>query len=411
MKQIISALIVDKNYKKHDYKDIYLKNTPRYIEEKFDIKVLENCDNILYELDKNRGIDCLITIGDVDTTPLMGVTYEIRKKWIHLEKYDSIEISNAIIDVFVNNVNRDREVSKVFSVFTPMYNTSEDMIKRLYNSLTSQTYTNWNWWILDDSDDDKTIEKVKSLNDPRIFIFKNVSNHGCIGFNKHMIAMMCDGDYLVEVDHDDELTNDCFSKLYECFDISNADFVYSDALEYIDGNSISYGDYFSYGQGYYREEVVNGRKYVIPITTSSINAKSIRGIHAMPNHVRCWKREFYHQIGGHNTELSVIDDMELITRTFLYGKMAKVNKVLYIQHEGESGKDTNNRGNTTTGHRFKEIQRVNNLMYRKYDKEVHNRILELGFEDPVWDEENDSSNIHKDISLDELPIMDVLIIE
>ena len=97
MKQIISALIVDKNYKKHDYKDIYLKNTPRYIEEKFDIKVLENCDNILYELDKNRGVDWLITIGDVDITPLMGVTYEIRKKWIHLEKYDSIEISNAIL--------------------------------------------------------------------------------------------------------------------------------------------------------------------------------------------------------------------------------------------------------------------------------------------------------------------------
>ena len=47
----------------------------------------------------------------------------------------------------------------------------------------------------------------------------------------------------------------------------------------------------------------------------------------------------------------------------------------------------------------------------KYDKEVHNRILELGFEDPVWDEKNNSSNIHKNISLDELPIMDVLIIE
>lgn len=411
MKQIISAIVIDKDYKKHDYKGIYLRNTPRHMENKFDIKVLENCDNILQELNENRGVDCIITIGDVDDSPLRGITYEIRKKWVHLDNFDSLKISNIILNVFVANVNRDREVSKVFSVFTSMYNTSDEMIKRLYNSLKAQTYTNWNWWILDDSEDDTTIARVKALNDPRIYIFKNVSNHGCIGFNKHMVAMMCDGDYLVEVDHDDELTTDCFSKLYECFELSNADFVYSDALEYIDGNSINYGDYFSYGQGYYREEIVKGRKYVLPVTTSSINAKSIRGIHAMPNHVRCWERNFYHQIGGHNIELSVIDDMELITRTFLYGRMAKVNKVLYIQHEGNSGENTNRRGNTATGHRFKEIQRVNDLMYRKYDEAVHERILELGFEDPIWDEEWGCSFLNKEIDINDLPIMDLLIIE
>ena len=36
--------------------------------------------------------------------------------------------------------------------------------------------------------------------------------------------MMCDGDYLVEVDHDDELLPDCLMKLYECFKASDADF-------------------------------------------------------------------------------------------------------------------------------------------------------------------------------------------
>ena len=94
------------------------------------------------------------------------------------------------------------------------------------------------------------IKYLHNLNDPRIFVFQNISNHGCIGFNKHMIAMMCDGDYLVEVDHDDELTEDCLENLYECFSLSNADFVYSDALEYIDGDSINYGDTYTYGQDY-----------------------------------------------------------------------------------------------------------------------------------------------------------------
>lgn len=410
MRSIISSIIIDKDYKKHDYKDVCLKNFPRYMESKFDLKILEDCNDILKVLKEFNGVDCIITIGDCDYTPLGHLSYEYRKKWVHLERYDANEISSVILNVFVNNVNRDREEQKLFSVFTSTYNTSEEMIRRLYNSLLTQTYRNWNWWVIDDSENNDTIEKLNALNDPRITVVKNITNHGCIGFNKHMIAMMCDGDYLVEVDHDDELLPDCFSKLYECFQKSNADFVYSDALEYIDGTSITYGDNFSYGQGYYRSEIVKGVLYNLPITTSSINAKSIRGIHAMPNHVRCWEKNFYHKIGGHNTELSIIDDMDLLSRTFIHGRMAKVDKVLYIQHEGvsESG---NERGTTTTSSRFKEIQRVNYLLQRKYDKEIHNRILELGFEDPVWDEESGCSDVNKKMDIKDLPIMDVLIIK
>ena len=410
MRKIISAIIIDKDYKNHDYKDVVLNNFPKYMESKFDLKIIDSCENIIKEMKDFNGFDCIITIGDVDDMPLRLTSYEVRKKWVHLDKYNSVDITNIIINVFVNNINRDREEQKLFSIFTSTYNTSDEMIKRLYNSLKSQTYKNWNWWIIDDSENNETIEKLNALGDFRITILKNVTNHGCIGFNKHMVAMMCDGDYLVEVDHDDELLPDCLMKLYECFKASDADFVYSDTMEYIDGMAINYGDGFSYGQGYYRDEIVKGVKYSIAVTTSSINAKSIRGIHAMPNHVRCWKKDFYHKIGGHNTELSVIDDMDLISRTFLYGRMAKVDKVLYIQHEGVS-ETKEDRGNTTTNKRFKEIQRINYLLYNKYDKQIHERILELGFEDPVWDDNKQHSDLNKKIDIKDLPIMDVLIMK
>ena len=410
MRKIISAIIIDKDYKNHDYKDVVLNNFPKYMESKFDLKIIDSCENIIREMKDFNGFDCIITIGDVDDMPLRLTSYEVRKKWVHLDKYNSVDITNIIINVFVNNINRDREEQKLFSIFTSTYNTSDEMIKRLYNSLKSQTYKNWNWWIIDDSENNETIEKLNALGDFRITILKNVTNHGCIGFNKHMVAMMCDGDYLVEVDHDDELLPDCLMKLYECFKASDADFVYSDTMEYIDGMAINYGDGFSYGQGYYRDEIVKGVKYSIAVTTSSINAKSIRGIHAMPNHVRCWKKDFYHKIGGHNTELSVIDDMDLISRTFLYGRMAKVDKVLYIQHEGVS-ETKEDRGNTTTNKRFKEIQRINYLLYNKYDKQIHERILELGFEDPVWDDNKQHSDLNKKIDIKDLPIMDVLIMK
>lgn len=417
MRNIISAIIIDKDYKSHDYKNIGTNSLPDYMEHNFDVKILEDCENILEELNYFRGVDCIITVGEnINDKPLRHLSFEFRKKWVHLPQFDSARISSVILNVFINNINRDRDNQKLFSIFTPTYNTSEKMLKRLYNSLLSQTYPNWNWWIIDDSENNETIDKINSLNDPRIIVVKNVTNHGCIGFNKHMIAMMCDGDYLVEVDHDDELLPNCLTELYDCFTLSNADFVYSNTLEYVDGKSITYGDNFSYGQGYYKDEIIKDIRYTIPITTSSINAKSIRGIHAMPNHVRCWERNFYHKIGGHNIELSVIDDMDLLSRTFLYGRMAKVDKVLYIQHENSDDHNKNDENkyrkcNTTTSKRFKEIQRINFFLYRKYDKDIHNRILELGFEDPIWDDENGCSNLYKKINLTELPIMDVLILK
>jgi hypothetical protein len=223
-----------------------------------------------------------------------------------------------------------------------------------------------------------------------------------------MVAMMCDGDYLVEVDHDDELTSDCLEKLYECFKKSDADFVYSDCLEIIDGAPIFYGNDFSYGQGYYRDEIVNGTKYTLPITTTNINCKSVRGIHALPNHVRCWDKNFYHKIGGHNIELSVLDDMDLMIRTFLHGRMAKVNKVLYIQHQGDSL--SNGRGNTATGSRLKEIQRVNHLLLNKYNTQIHERIIELAGVDQIWNDEDNVCDLHKKIHIEDLISMDSIII-
>ena len=74
---------------------------------------------------------------------------------------------------------------------------------------------------------------MKGFNDPRITIIQNVTNHGNIGFNKHTIAMMCNGDFLVEVDHDDELTFDCLEKLHDAFiKYPDTDFVYSLTAEF-----------------------------------------------------------------------------------------------------------------------------------------------------------------------------------
>jgi glycosyltransferase involved in cell wall biosynthesis len=409
MRKRISALIIDNKRNEHNYDNVFMKNVPEWFENGYDITVIDDSKNVLSELNKIRGVDSIITIGnDVNCSQLNDLSFEYRKKWCHIDEFDVQKIENTIVNTFLYNINRDRKNQKLFSVFTSTFNTQPKMLKRLYESLLNQTYKNWNWWVIDDSTNNHTSEYLEKLHDPRITVIKNVTNHGNIGFNKHMIAMLCDGDYLVEVDHDDELTHNCLSSLYECFEKSNADFVYSDCLEIIDGTTIYYGDDFSYGQGYYRDCEVNGVIYEnVPITCRSINVKSVRGIHALPNHIRCWKKDFYHKIGGHNTELSVLDDMDLLIRTFLYGRMAKVDKVLYIQHQGNT--QSNGRGNTATGARLKEIQRVNWMLRNKYDLEIHNRIIELGIDDIIWDDEKQISEVHKNVNIEDLKPMDILI--
>ena len=410
MKNKISAIIIDKNKNEHDYENLISYYIPDWAEKKFDLTVYDNTENILSKLNLNRGFDSLITVGEIDNFDnLNNLPYAIRKKWSHAEKFDKKLLSDLIINTFLLNNGRENG-EKLFSIFTCAFNTPKDTILRLYESLKRQTYKNWNWWILDDSKSPITSEYFEKLHDPRVTVFRNVTNHGNIGFNKHSIAMLCDGDYLVEVDHDDELTSDCLEKLYECYQQSDADFVYSDCLEIIDGGPIWYGDNFSFGQGYYRDEVVEGRKYKnVAITCRNINIKSIRGIYAQPNHIRTWKKEFYHSIGGHNIELSVLDDMDIMIRTFLKGKMAKVDKVLYIQHQGTSKE--NGRGDTATGARLKEIARTNILLKWKYEVPIHERIIELIGEDPVWDESINESNVDMELSPEELKPMDCLIIK
>lgn len=394
MRKKISALIVDPEYVKHDYSEVKT-NYGGYCEKYFELKIVDSGKNILEDINNFKNFDCMLTIGDKTQWEYLNkLPYFYRKKWIHLESFSQDLITKAILGCFVGNINRENE-TKLFSIFTCTYNTGQEKLDRLYNSLLSQTYNNWNWFILDDSTNDETIQILNNYKDPRITILKNPKNVGVIGYNKHVIAMACDGDYLVEVDHDDELTSDCLFYLNKAFETyPDSDFAYSRALELSGKNKIPiiYGDYWGWGEGETAVELIENKWYTYS-ESPAVNPYSIRTIYAQPNHVRCWKKEFYHKIGGHNVELSVLDDMDILIRTFLYGKMTKINKCLYIQYEGEGVRGVNEEN--TQSQRFGEIQRTCILLKEKYDKQVHDRVLELGAIDDPWDEENGYSYLDK----------------
>lgn len=390
MKNRISAIIFSKDIKSYDFSEIEMPVTYREKEEThFEITGYEDSSKIELKLALNRGYDCIVTIGkETDYPELFYMPFDVRKKWVNFETYDAKQIALSILLTFKANINR--KGTPKFSIFTCAYKTPHSQALRLYKSLCKQTYTEWNWWILDDSPEGKE-SYFSQIKDPRITVIKNCTNHGNIGFNKHLIAMACDGDYLVEIDHDDEITPDCLELLKKAFDTyPDCDFVYSHCMEELDGKAIAYDDGFALGLGVNANMDVNGETHYLSLTPD-VNVLSMRHIVGMPNHVRCWKSDFYHKIGGHNRELCVMDDADLLIRTFLNGKMCKVPKVLYIQHEGTT--KNNDRGATTQAKRFGEILRMGGILKSKYDLDIHNKALNEGYEDPYWNENDNCSYI------------------
>ena len=395
MRKKITAIIVDEGYKYHNYREVKYDDGGKYSEKSFELMITDTGKGISKILYEKRGFDAIITIGSKESwVDLLYMPFFIRKKWVHFDEFDPKRIASAIISTFKTNTLEREDAPALFSFFTCTHCSDAKKIKRLYDSMRNQTYNEWDWFIIDDSPND-TVEKIiNDLQDVRITLVKNATMDGNIGMNKHMAAMMCDGDFLLEVDHDDELTPDCLETILNANKaFPNTDFFYSLCLEmkHPEYVPIIYGKGWGWGEGLTKTEAVNGVKYTFS-ATPGINPFSIRTIYAQPNHIRVWKRDFYHKIGGHNVNYSVLDDQELIVRTFLHGEMTKIDKVLYIQHE--EGERIDGDSNTQSV-RFAEIQRTAFLLLETYDKKIHDRILELNFNDTAWDPVHQRSDLGK----------------
>ncbi len=90
-----------------------------------------------------------------------------------------------------------------FTVFTPTYNRAHTL-HRVYNSLRNQTYTNFEWLIIDDGSTDNTFELVERWQNENIFLIRyyhqeNQGKH--IAWNKAVDSAA--GEYFLCADSDD----------------------------------------------------------------------------------------------------------------------------------------------------------------------------------------------------------------
>ena len=337
--------------------------------------------------------DLIISFGKEINVP----HYPLIRLHIHYNEHIDDEIlANVIVCQTVFRATK--QMRPRFSIFTPTYNTGERII-RTYESLNNQKWTNWEWVVVDDSPNEETWKILKEISnkDYRVKLHRIYPlSGGNVGLAKHRAAMLCDGEWLVELDHDDALTTDCLETCNDAIlKYPDAGFLYSDVCEqYEDGEMKTYdhvwtGDwyarsdnYFDFGYAGHTWVNVDG-KDILAHWYPDINPLTIRFNISMPDHVRMWERDLYHRIGGHNKQTPVADDFEMIVKSFLHTRFIHVKKVLYLQY--------NNR-NSTVDNNAIDINRRARLIRDYYDKAIHNRILELGYNDWCWIEGKQESH-------------------
>jgi len=331
----------------------------------------------------------IVTIGNRSSfANMITAPFDIQKKWLHYDVLPDLDrLGMSAYNHYLKNLfdGGRADVKPLISVFTAAYRSGEK-IRRPFASLREQTYTHWEWIVVDDSDDDgRTFRMLSAIaqQDHRIRVFKPWEHSGIIGEVKNWACSLAKGDILLELDHDDELTDyalDCVVKGFGQF--GEAGFLYTDCAEvYEDGTSWAYRDGWAFGYGSYVDVEYRGRRYKSG-SPGNVNSKTIRHISSTPNHIRAWRRSFYESIGGHNEELHVADDYEIMVRTFLKTRIVRVPKLCYLQRIG----------NTTQQKRSKEIQRHVRSIRAHYDRMIHERFLELGCQDFSWDESKGCSD-------------------
>lgn len=298
----------------------------------------------------------------------------INERWVEVgsftEAFDTeriLYLINLAVDKFVGNHSiefKSYPTGPRFSICVPMYKATIEMVDKLYASVKKQSFQDWELVIFGTELTHWSVKRILDImeQDPRVRYVKNTDplSIGNIGRTKHNCFVNAVGEYLIELDHDDELVPRALEILNEAIESyrkvvapDGPEFLYTDCWERnVENNTpIDYGRNYAFGLGSrcdWDESVEDSEFEKIVFKSSDMNpynlqsfnitpdisSAALRHIISVPNHMRVWKRTFYHKIGGHSRTLSICDDYELILRSFVNAttKFMHVVLPLYIQN-------------------------------------------------------------------------------
>lgn len=208
----------------------------------------------------------------------------------------------------------------MISVFTPTHNAL--WLGKCYESLLAQTYDDWEWVVLINGD----IQNIVEPDDPRVRIVYSPPFIKGVGALKAKAVSLCEGDILVELDHDDILMPNALEKVAEAFNDPEIGFVFSNFSQINEDGTPNLTEFGSlHGWSYYQEG-----DYKI-CNTKSAHPHHVAYIWYAPNHLRAFRKSVYSIAGGYDKSLMVLDDQDLMARLYLVTKFHHIPENLYLQ--------------------------------------------------------------------------------
>ena len=210
----------------------------------------------------------------------------------------------------------------MISIFTPTNNCQ--WLEEAYDSLLAQSIADWEWIIVPN---ESAVVPERITEESRVRIIP--SDAKTVGALKRYACEQSRGDILVELDHDDLLTPDCLEETLEAFEDPAIGFVYSNHAIFWDEtwDANEFGGFWGWE---YRDFECYGHKFREALGFPP-TAHSVSIIYFAPNHVRAWRREVYWKAGGHDPDYLIIDDHDLVARTYLTTQFAFIDECLYLQ--------------------------------------------------------------------------------
>lgn len=197
-----------------------------------------------------------------------------------------------------------------FSILVPLYNTPEQYLREMIESVLFQTYESFELCLADGSDKEhKDVRKIcKSYCrlDKRIK-YKKLRKNGGISYNTNKCINMATGDYIALFDHDDYLHP---SALYENMKViieENADFIYSDENTFHKEISDAFNPHYKPD---FSIDTLRGNNYIC--------------------HFSVFSRELLEKVGKFRSEFDGSQDYDMILRlTEKANHVAHIPKVIY----------------------------------------------------------------------------------